>query len=237
MIPHMDISPRIPYIVIVFQNELKTREIPLFRGAVLSKVPVELTLFHNHKDKSFRFSYPLIQYKTISGKAAILCLGEGTSEIEQFFSNSDFKLQIGKREEVFTIDKIWAGQWLIQTWDGTFYYTTRHWLPFNKTNYSKYQGCEGLSEKTKALERILAGNILSMGKGLGHFFESQVQCTITQLYNARTYSFKDVLLQGYDIDWKTNLYIPNHIGLGKGSSIGFGVTRENNTQRYERHKR
>ena len=187
-----------------------------------------MVLFHNHLDDSFRFRYPLIQYKTLNGKAAIICIGDGAMEIEHFFTNSDFRIQIGNREESLSVDNLWAGQWLIQTWKDSFQYKTRRWLPFNKTNYETYRKSDGLVEQTQLLERILVGNLLSMGKGLNHHFNDELTCTITSIDNPRTYLFKGVLLQGFDITWKTNLFIPKYIGIGKGASFGFGTTTQNN---------
>ena len=80
MIIMADIT-KIPYITIVFENHLMHRELPLFRGAIISKVPEKYVLFHNHLKGSFRFAYPLIQYKIIEGKAALFCIGDGTDEI------------------------------------------------------------------------------------------------------------------------------------------------------------
>ena len=61
-------------LVIRFKNEISLLEIPFFRGAILHALHGEANvLFHNHVDESsFRYSYPLIQYKRIQGKAAIV---------------------------------------------------------------------------------------------------------------------------------------------------------------------
>ena len=74
-------------LVIRFKNEISLLEIPFFRGAILHALHGEANvLFHNHVDESsFRYSYPLIQYKRIQGKAAIVCLKEGTEAIGHFF--------------------------------------------------------------------------------------------------------------------------------------------------------
>ena len=229
----MESLDRIPYLTILFKNNLKPFEVPAFRGAVISKVPPELTLFHNHIGDSFRFSYPLIQYKTIGGKAAIFSLGEGTREIANFFSGNDLDLKIGQREESFSVENVWANQWLLQTWNDSFHYSIRRWLPLNSKNLAEFNRMEGIAERTRFLESILVGNMLSMSKGLGHFFESTVSCVITGIDNARLYTYKGVKMQGFDIRCKTNLYLPDFIGLGKGSSMGFGVVKTVRTHNTE----
>ncbi|MBO5632471.1 MAG: hypothetical protein J5965_25735 [Aeriscardovia sp.] len=225
----MEDITRIPYITIVFENRLMQREIPLFRGAIISKVPERYVLFHNHLNSGFRFAYPLIQYKLINGKAALFCIGKGTDEIRHFFSNSDMHLSIGEKESIFKVENTWAKQWILQTWNDSFSYSLHRWVPFNKNNYNKYLNSEGLIEKVNLLESILIGNILSMSNTLGHHFDSPVECKIIKVNNPRPYYHKGILLQGFDILFNTNVYLPNYIGIGKGASMGFGVIKQSGT--------
>lgn len=200
----------------------------MFRGAVLRKVPRELTLFHNHQGEGFRYSYPLIQYKSIGGKAALFCLGEGTEAIGHFFLNKDLEITIRDRHETLSVKNVYASRCLLQTWQSSFTYSTRFWLPLNSKNYHTYNKCESLVEKLGMLESILKGNILSMGKGLDCFFQEEIKCSIISLDNPGCYVFKGVKLRGFDIIWKSNVYIPDYIGIGKGASFGFGITKEIN---------
>ena len=54
-----------------FENEIRSWEVPVFRGAIIATAGRDHTLFHNHKDEGFRYAYPLIQYKRID-KSLIL---------------------------------------------------------------------------------------------------------------------------------------------------------------------
>ena len=226
---------KIPYLTVVFRNELKSYEIPAFRGAVISKVPPELTLFHNHVGSGFRFSYPLIQYKTIGGKAAIVCLGEGTRDIESFFTSSDFHLFIGDREDDFTVENVWANQWILQPWTDSFRYSIRHWLPLNSENYQSYLSMEGVVERTQFLDSILVGNILSMSKGLGVFFEKPVTCKIVSVDRGYCQKYKGVALQAFDLQFITNVFVPDYVGLGKGVSAGFGTIKRMKSSKEQRY--
>lgn len=221
---------KIPVLTIRFQNELALSEVPLFRGAVISKVPPTLTLFHNHQGSSLRYRYPLIQYKRIGGKAAILCLGEGTEAIGNFFAGADFDLRIGQRTERFVVENIQATQWLLQTWESDFRYTLRKWLPFNTANYMAYRQLETMGERTELLEHILTGNILSMCTGLGKHLDTQVSCRLSNITDQHTYIFKGVKMQGFDIEFRTNVYIPDYLALGKGVSHAFGVIKQMNNK-------
>lgn len=226
----MNALHKTPILVIRFANEITPTELPFFRGAIISKVPAELTLFHNHTETGLRYRYPLIQYKRIQGNAAIVCIGEGTEAIGKFFSSADFALQIGNRHAHFEIDSVQAHQWLLQPWEGSFRYTIHHWLPFNSENYATYNQLEGVVEKTQMLERLLIGNILSLCTGLGIHLTKEVQCKIVNILSESVYQYKGVLMQGFTVEFSTNISLHNFIGLGKGVSLGFGIVKQINTK-------
>ena len=76
-------------LTIKFGAEIKQNEVPLLRGAIINMAPHSSILMHNHIDDSkFRYSYPLVQYKIINHKAAIISLGDGIDAIGEFFSNT-----------------------------------------------------------------------------------------------------------------------------------------------------
>lgn len=215
---------KIKILVVRFGNEIKREEIPLFRGAVLNATENADLLFHNHEEGGqLRYSYPLIQYKRINQKAAIVCLGEGTDVIGQFFSSCNFDVALGERQVKLEVESVNAYQHLIQIWDNEFTYHIRRWLPLNKENYAAYCQEESLASHYAMLERLLAANILSFAKGMGIHFEGQVTARITQMDEPRLHYYKGVKLMSFDAEFKTNVSLPDYIGLGKGVSLGMGT--------------
>ena len=73
------------------------------------------------------------------------------------------------------------------------------------------------------LERILIGNILSLAKGVGIFFDTPVRCRILQLENEKSFGYKQVELRSFSIKFRTNVLLPAYVGLGKSVSINNGV--------------
>lgn len=213
-----------------FKNEISSWEIPLFRGCVINSIEKANILFHNHEDNDkFRYSYPLIQYKRIGGKAAIVCIGEGTDAIGELFQSGNFTYQLGERSVNMKIEHINPNKTPVQIWDGQFHYVIRKWLPLSSDNYTKYRAMEGIAEKVEFLQRILIGNILSFCKGMGISIEKEITCVISNILQERLYTHKGVKVLGFDVEFKSNISIPDYIGLGKGVSIGFGtITRKNN---------
>lgn len=136
-------------------------------------------------------------------------------------------MHIGEREEDFKIADINANNYLIQVWDGEFDYRLNKWLPFNSENFAEYKAMDSLTDKVALMEKILTGNILSFAKGLGITLTSNVSCRISSIAGQRLSIYKGVKMMSFDIVFKTNVSLPNYIGLGKGVSLGFGTIYRN----------
>lgn len=217
-------SSYIRVLIVRFKNEISLSEINLFRGAIIHSMENANVLFHNHiDDNKFRYSYPLIQYKRIQGKAAILCINEGVDAIGQFLSKCDFNFQIGNRLVHMETDSLKTDKFPLQISDKEYHYHIQQWLPLNEENFSKYKKIENLDEKIHFLEKILIGNILSMSKGLNQYIDKQIYTKITDIIDTQVIKYKEIKLLSLDIDFKANIYMPEYIGLGKEVSLGLGM--------------
>ncbi len=215
---------RVKVLVVKFDRNLTGLEIPKFRSAVIEKIANPDILFHHHKnDDKVLYKYPLIQYKTINRKAAIFCIDKGIEVVNQFLSLDNWNMRIGKEVSDISVESVKANQFIIQAWDKYFYYRISSWLALNEKNYKTYKELNKEEEKLFFLENILRGNILSFGKGINCNFEKEVKVNITELTKEKTKLFKDVKMHAIDATFKTNVFLPNYLGLGKGVSIGFGT--------------
>lgn len=212
-------------LTILTDAEINQKEVPLFRGAVLNSLGEKANLlFHNHLDDvKFRYSYPLIQYKRLGGKAAIVCVEEGADLIGQFLTETIDTLKIGEREIEWSTRRMQPARLLIQTWEDTFKYHISRWLPLNSKNYHLYQNTEGLVEKIALLENILKGNLLSMLKGLDIYIDQELIVKITQVSDPYILYNKGIGMTAFNADFNCNLTIPDNVGVGKNASIGYGV--------------
>lgn len=222
---------KVRVLIVRFKNVIQKKEISFFRGAIIHSLGEEKdVLFHNHEENNFRYSYPLIQYKRINQKAALVCVNEGADLVGKLFTVSDLNLWLGKRDVKLEIDSVKAYNYTLQTWNTAFYYTIRKWLPLNQENYDHYSKLEGIGEKCNFLEKILIGNILSFSKGVGVFFENEVTCKILEIDNSANQIYKGVKMLSFDVRFKSNVSIPDYIGLGKGASINQGTVKRISNQ-------
>lgn len=209
-----------------FSTPISFNEIPYLRGAIIKITKNQEILFHNHdKDNTFRYDYPLIQYKRINGNAAIIFIERGTDKIIDFINNNKDSADIGNRKTKLEIEKVDANDTLVQIWESEFTYSIRKYLPLNKINYEKYIQTDDIIEKYQILENVLVGNILSFAKGMGIYLNNKIKVTILQVDEPKVYRFKNIKMMGFDIRFKSNVSLPDYIGLGKGVSIGFGMIK------------
>ena len=212
--------------MVIFENEITPSLISSFRGAIISKVGYDNQVFHNHNGDEYIYKYPVIQYKVISGKAALFCIGAGVDEIHHFFGLRNWAIQLHQRRLDLKIDRLDLNNFNLNVWDKTFRYHIRDWLALNERNYKVYQQLSGLKEKIAVLERLLTGNILSFAKGIGWQIEKPIIVEIQQLKGQKMTRYKGVPLMAFDVDFNCNVSLPNYLGLGKSASHGFGMVRQ-----------
>jgi len=213
-------------LIIKFKNELSKRDITKFRGAVIASMHDADILFHNHEGDSLRYGYPLIQYKTIDRKAAIVAVGEGADTLYQTFQKSDWNLNIGERQVQMELGSAKIYETPVMINENAFAYHIENWLPLNEANYAGYKNLDSAVGQMQMLERILVSNILSLLKNSDIIIDEQLTCTITSVPKIQTVRFKQVKLMSFDLNFKCNIQLPLYIGLGKHASVGHGVITE-----------
>lgn len=219
------ILTKIRVLVIVFNNQIAHYEIPAFRGGIINLIEGGNVLFHNHLNNgTLRYKYPLIQYKRIGGKATIVCVGDGTDAIGEFFSRCNYEICIGSKVTKLTVESVRPENLLVQRWNDMFTYSIRKYLPLNQANYERYTKAESLVEQYSLIEHCLVGNILSFAKSMDIRFEDQIIARIIEMTEApRLYKYKGVDMMGFDLKFTSNVSLPDFIGLGRGVSVGFGM--------------
>ena len=93
-------------------------------------------------------------------------------------------------------------------------------MGLNEKNHSIYLKYSNAGRK-KLLDRILIGNILSFYKGIGYNARKEILLT-SELKEKQT-KFKNIDMLAFEGSFVCNAILPEHIGLGKAVSRGFGT--------------
>jgi CRISPR/Cas system endoribonuclease Cas6 (RAMP superfamily) len=209
-----------------FEEEIEPWELKYLRGAIVSTVGKSHVLFHNHDESGFRYSYPLIQYKVIGKKPHIVCIDQGVDDVHHFFEKKQEGIFLGDRPYELKVNAINLNSFTMQVWDKAFHYRISSWLPLNQKNYAVYHSIDDEQEKKNFLQKILNGNILSFAKGIDWHIDKQIITQIKDIQNTSQIKIKSVKREAYTVTFRTNVFLPHFIGLGKNSSLGFGVVSE-----------
>ena len=216
----------IKIVTVQFDLPVYNEDLPLFRGAVIETTGRQNDLFHNHRNDAVIYRYPAIQYKKIRGKAALVCFEQGTEAIHEFFSNTDWTMQLGNSKVDIKVEEVKARQFNVGVWETVFTYSLRNWMPLNQENYQRYHAAISYAEKMNILEKILLGNLLTFCEGMGFKPEEEVKANIVRIDNEKIVRYRGQVMQSYDLTFRTNVSVPNYAALGKGASVGFGIVKQ-----------
>ena len=206
---------------------LKPHQIHKFRG-FMGNLFYDYDLIHNHDLDTGKviYRYPLIQFKLIDNTLAIIAVTEKAVQIfTEIFMKLDTVsidgLDIPVHEKDLKIENAAFG-----FSNETFMYGFQSpWLGLNQTNHKAYEKMTSTNEKQDLLKRILTGNILSMSKSLDYMLERDQQIKTDLNVKTKTVNLKGKPMIGFAGVFKTNFIIPDHLGLGKSVSRGFGMIR------------
>ena len=214
---------KLSQLIIRFKNQISQKEIPLFVEAIAKEAIKNNDLLHKHIVSGNRYCYPVVQFKRISGQAAIICIGEGTESIGSFFSSMNRQIIIGEKEIAIDIETVKAEKIIIQAWDSTFTYTLRKYLPLSNNNYAEYQKITENNMRYEFIVKILKSNLFLFTKRIGIHLDKKIICIIDELEERTSVKYKNHTFMSFDLKFRINVSLPNYIGLGIGVSHGFGI--------------
>lgn len=215
------------YLKIVFDKHFNSYDIPKLRASIIEKTKRESDLFHNHiDDNKYIYRYPLIQYKIQNKKPCLVCLKEATEDIHYLLKERDFNFNINGKKYNFEIEDVRLRYVNIQTWDKEFRYNLHNYIALNQENYEIYKQIDSLAEKINFLEEKLNNHIKTFAKEMNAYMPVDLSARILEIKSEKYIEYKKVFHLTFSLNFKSNLYIPNYVGIGKGTSIGFGIVKK-----------
>ena len=212
----------LPICKLHLDHPLQRSKIRRFRAQVSEAIGSGNVLFHNHTDneeKPLRYRYPLVQYKVLRKKAAIVGVAEGVLALRQHISQDGlsfagaFPVQ-SRTDENFelALSNKMKPAYLAQ------------WLALNPDNAARWKLLTSEPARRMELERILTAHILSFAAGVGFDVPGPrgLVVEIQEWAGPRRAKYHGVNLPSFDVRFSSNLPLPFDIGLGKAASHGFG---------------
>lgn len=181
----------------------------------------EYALLHQHTTDKLIYKYPLIQYKMFDGSPMVLGINEGANVLKDIYDKfSEIKLgdstyTIMERGVTLKSEEFGCSEQIYS------YKFASPWLALSQENYPKYTSASR-DERKELLRRILVGNLLSASKGLEYVATKHIRLELGRM-REEICLLKGTKVTGLRGEFTTNFAIPDHMGLGKSVSRGFGT--------------
>jgi hypothetical protein len=184
-------------------------------------------LLHNHlEDGSLRNGYPLVQYKMIRRIPTIVGLDDGADLLLELFSDI---------EEIRIADQVLdarAKQLSHQQIKPTFlsedlisYQLESPYRGISQDQYPRWRALDTDEERFVFVQKSLIGHLLMVFKGLNIWLSEHERIIAYPRFQTILVKMKGIKVTAFTGDFVTNVSLPDYIGIGKGTSRGYGVIR------------
>ena len=207
------------YSILKFKrNEQHTmRDLEKLRGFLIDRYS-ENSLFHNHLNGGFDYSYPKLQYKLIKNTLALMTIEEIEyineklfQEIEYLNIDDNLFFDFEKELEIFETDIEYSPSEMYE------YKFVTPYLPLNEKNFKKYLKGE------YTMEQAVTNNILEVLKGLGIRLEKEQRILVKTNFEKSNRTLKDIKMVSFGGTFLTNIKFPDYFSIGKRKSLGYGT--------------
>lgn len=211
---------------LTFDLPLQPRQVAQWRGAFVEMAGLEEDILHNHqpgKEKYF-YRYPLVQYRSMRGKAGLFALAGGVDSLQTVLSAGSWRIRWEDRETPLQMDSLRMSEFFPVMLEEPQTLRLRNYLPFNDAKYAEWQTTAGLLARVALFEKLLTGHLLAFASGLNWRIPDRgLQAVVLDIERTFSLPLHGVSRPAFDLLFQTNIKLPFGVGLGKGVSHGFGT--------------
>ncbi len=204
---------------------LRQGEAAAMRGFFGRKFEDEIHMHNHQPDGTPVYQYPRVQYKVVDQTALLVGVNEGSELLQRLWLEID-ETKIGAQQLPVLESSFETSSYHISISSKPIEYRfSTPWLALNQKNHEEYNKLESKLTQQDKLARTLAGNCLGMCKSLGlPRFEphERIIADCRRLKPIKT-TLKGKRMIAFVGKFSLNLNLPDHIGLGKSVSRGFGT--------------
>jgi hypothetical protein len=196
-----------------------------FRSALAKRF--EDSLFDNHLEQGgLSYRYPRVQYKRLGQKMSVLCLQEAVERVGKFFGG-ELEVVLDGEPHKLHLSDLKLHQHRIVVWQQTeLEYTLDNWSPFSQQSHQQYERLDGVVERMAFLQERLLKHIMAFLRSVEAVPSRRVEVRLLDLSRPDTrtlHHYSGVVFPR--VRFATNVMLPQFIGLGRHSAIGFGILK------------
>ena len=217
-----EIFPDIKTAVLRLSTDKPVRKTPYqVKGVFIKKhasEPITPMLDGTYRKK---FSYPRVQVKILNEEIYIIGIKEG---VEPVLSIPDKIKELDFGNITFTINEFeekTSKQQFTLSGSVVEYSFLTPWAALNYVTGKKYRATS-FKKKVSYLNKLLGINLIFLAKEMGVPIEKGIY-TKVEIPNLHPKSIDDNKWKSFKGNFKTNIILPNYIGLGNGVTRGYGT--------------
>lgn len=173
--------------------------------------------------------YPLLQFKTRFQdgylQPMLVVLGQKIGLLQELLRSGPLRIYFRNREEELEVSHLRTLNFELRTDQGFHTYNLFKYHAFNQDNYRQFQNLDSPEEQNLFLQKILCGHLDTFVKGVGWLPDPPIIVKNISIKKERVWQGLEYKPHCFDLSFRTNLWIPEHVGLGKRISLGMGTLR------------
>lgn len=205
---------------VCFDMPIQHRELVPFKAALMRRLQTQTHLSER---------YPLLQFKTRFQKDGLrpmlMVLGKKIAALRHPFLSAPLRLPLQGREKVLTVSDFRSLAFPLRTDRGFHTYNLFKYHAFNQEHFRMYTSLSEPEEQRAFLADVLQGHLEAFVKGVGWVPDPPIIVKDIHVKQEEILNCPEYKPHCFDLRFRTNLWIPEYIGLGKRVSLGFGVLR------------
>ena len=217
-------SPDISTTIIKLSTDKPVRKTPYqVKGVFIKKHPGEPVTPMLDGTYRKKFSYPRVQVKILDEQIYIIGINEG---VQPVLSIPDKIKELNFGNITFTINDFEIKnleQQFISSGSIIKYKFLTPWAALNHATWNKYRSTP-YKKKASFLNKLLGNNLIFLAKEMGVSMKEGVYVKVN-IPNFHPKSIDDNKWKAFKGEFKTNIILPNYIGLGNGITRGYGTIK------------
>mgnify|MGYP006270100745 CR=1 FL=1 len=219
----MSETPILRTLLATFNLPLRPREVSRWRGAFVEAVGREQDWLHNHQgEQGLHYRYPLVQYRSRFGRAAIFAVNDGALALHQAMRGLDWQLCWRGEPCTLRLENLQLREFELGWREEPQRYRLHRWVALNQKAYQRWQAAEDYHQRLDLLQQALARQIQAFAHAVGWAMPEPPPVQLQDLRRHLPVRVHGARLMAFDLDYQTPLYLPPLIALGKATSLGYG---------------
>jgi hypothetical protein len=183
----------------------------------------EYTQLHKESTDRYIYRYPVVQCKQIKNILMVIGIGQAAGLLQEI-SRGGSRILIGEITCRITGQDTEIKKEIFGISDTTHTYEfLTPWRALNQQNARKFYDLKGKAERDAFMQKILTSNLKTLAKSIDYNLSEPLTCESRVRFRHEWIHHENIMV--FVGTFRTNLLIPDYLGIGQSVSSGFGTIR------------